>query len=71
LRQFRSGVKFTIADDHVPFLEADIPAIDVIDFDFPAWHTHRDDLTAVDPGTLEAVGRVLLSLVSNVDYLQN
>lgn len=71
LRQFRNGVKFTIADDHIPFLEADIPAIDVIDFDFPAWHTHKDDLTAVDPRTLEAMGRVLLSLVTNVDYLQN
>lgn len=71
LRQFRSGVKFTIADDHIPFLESDIPAIDVIDFDFPAWHTHADDMTAVDPSTLEAVGRVLLDLVTNVDFLQN
>lgn len=70
-RQFRSGVKFTIADDHVPFLEADIPAIDVIDFDFPAWHTHKDDLSAVDPSTMEAVGRVLVDLVTNVDFLSN
>jgi len=69
LRQFRSGVKFSIADDHIPFLEADIPAIDVIDFDFPAWHTHGDDLSAVDASTLEGVGRVLLSLVSNADFL--
>jgi glutaminyl-peptide cyclotransferase len=34
LRQFRSGVKYTIADDHLPFLEADIQAIDVIQFEF-------------------------------------
>lgn len=71
VRQFRSGVKFTIADDHVPFLMADIPAIDVIDFDFPAWHTHRDDMSQVDPSTLEAVGRVLVDLVTNVDFLSN
>lgn len=70
-RQFRSGVKFNIADDHIPFLEADIPAIDVIDFDFPAWHTHKDDLTAVNASTLEAVGRVLADLVTNVDFLSN
>lgn len=71
VRQFRSGVKFTIADDHVPFLMADIPAIDVIDFDFPAWHTHGDDMSQVDPATLEAVGRVLADLVTNVDFLSN
>lgn len=70
-RQFRNGVKFSIADDHIPFLEADIPAIDVIDFDFPAWHTHKDDMSAVDPSTLQAVGRVLLDIVTNVDFLQD
>jgi glutaminyl-peptide cyclotransferase len=69
LRQFRSGVKYTIADDHVPFLSAGIPAIDVIDFDFPEWHTHKDDLSIIDPATLEAVGRVLQSLVTDADFL--
>jgi hypothetical protein len=43
----------------------------VIDFDFPAWHTHKDDLTAVNASTLEAVGRVLADLVTNVDFLSN
>ena len=71
LREFRSGVKYTIADDHIPFLAADIPAIDVIDFDFPEWHTRRDNLSVIDPSTLESVGRVLVSLVTNVDYLSN
>ena len=71
IRQFRSGVKFSIADDHIPFLEADIPAIDVIEFDYPEWHTHRDDLSIIDSGTLEAVGRVLWDLVTNVDFLSN
>jgi hypothetical protein len=71
LRQFRSGVKFSIADDHIPFLQSQIPAIDVIDFDFPEWHTHRDDLSVIDPGTLEAVGRVVLNLVSEADFLSD
>jgi hypothetical protein len=43
----------------------------VIDFDFPQWHTHGDVLSTVDPGTLEAVGRVLQSLVSEADFLSN
>jgi hypothetical protein len=71
LRQFKSGVKFSISDDHIPFLQNQIPAIDVIDFDFPQWHTHGDVLSTVDPGTLEAVGRVLQSLVSEADFLSN
>lgn len=70
IRQFRSGVKHSIADDHMPFLEVDIPAIDVIDFDFPEWHTHADTISIIDPETLEAVGRVLWDLVTNVDFLQ-
>jgi len=71
LRQFRNGVKYTIADDHAPFIGALIPAIDVIDFDFPEWHTHKDDLSVIDPASLEAVGRILQSLVTDADYLSN
>jgi hypothetical protein len=71
LRQFKNGVKFSISDDHIPFLQNQIPAIDVIDFDFPQWHTHGDVLSTVDPGTLEAVGRVLQNLVSEADFLSN
>jgi hypothetical protein len=71
LRQFKSGVKFSISDDHIPFLQNQIPAIDVIDFDFPQWHTHGDVLSVIDPTTLEAVGRVLQNLVSDADFLSN
>lgn len=71
LRQFKNGVKFSISDDHIPFLQNQIPAIDVIDFEFPQWHTHGDVLSVVDPATLEAVGRVLQNLVSEADFLSN
>jgi hypothetical protein len=52
-----------IVDDHVPLLDAGLPAIDVIDTDFAAWHTHADDLSAVSPESLRRVGTVMLSLV--------
>lgn len=71
LRQFKNGVKFSISDDHIPFLQNQIPAIDVIDFEFPQWHTHGDVLSVIDPSTLEAVGRVLQNLVSEADFLSN
>ena len=67
--QFKSGVKHSIYDDHIPFLNAGIPAIDIIDFDYPEWHTHGDTLAIIDPLTLEGVGRVLESLVTEADFL--
>ena len=69
--QFKSGVKHTIYDDHIPFLNSGIPAIDIIDFDYPEWHTHGDTLSVIDPLTLEAVGRVLLSLATDADFVSD
>lgn len=46
-------------DDHTPFLEAGIPAVDIIDFDYPYWHTVEDTLDKVSAESLEHVGRVL------------
>ncbi|HET9950437.1 MAG TPA: M28 family peptidase [Candidatus Eisenbacteria bacterium] len=70
-RSFRSDVKHRVFDDHIPFLQAGIPAIVLIDFDFPQWHTIADDLKAVDPESLGDVGRVLHSLVSDPTYLSD
>jgi glutaminyl-peptide cyclotransferase len=46
-------------DDHVPFAQRGIPAVDVIDFDYPYWHTTQDTPDKVSAGSLERVGRVL------------
>jgi hypothetical protein len=61
------GTAAAIADDHVPFLEAGIPAVDVIDFRFgdgappgDLWHTSGDDLDAVCPASLDAVGEAIV-----------
>ncbi len=51
--------RHTIIDDHLPFLERSIPAIDIIDFDYPAWHTVADTADKVSPQSLERVGRTL------------
>ena len=49
----------SIIDDHTPFLRAGIPAVDMIDFDYPYWHTVEDTLDKISPDSLERVGRVL------------
>ena len=46
-------------DDHTPFLQNGIPAVDLIDFDYPYWHTTQDTADKVAPDSLERVGRVL------------
>ena len=49
-----------ITDDHTPLNEIGIPVIDLIDFDFPPWHTAEDTLDKISPESLEIVGRVAL-----------
>ncbi len=69
IRNFREETRYRVYDDHIPFLNAGIPAIDVIDFGFPEWHTLRDTPALCDPSSLEAVGRVLLSLATRATFL--
>ena len=59
-----------VTDDHVKFLAAGIPAIDIIAFDptsgtgfHPTWHTANDNLANIDPQVLAAVGQVLLNYI--------
>ena len=52
-----------VTDDHEPFLRVGIPAVDLIDFDFPEWHTHADTPEVCDPASLEQVGRLLADLI--------
>ncbi|HEY64834.1 MAG TPA: M28 family peptidase [Caldilineae bacterium] len=51
--------KWSILDDHMPFLKAGIPAVDIIDFDYPYWHTVEDTCDKLSAESLERVGRVL------------
>src|SRR5207249_12122297 len=41
-RHFHDRPRYSLVDDHTPLLESGVPAVDIIDFDYPAWHTHRD-----------------------------
>ena len=58
--QFISEPKYSMLDDHTPFLRAGIPAVDLIDFDYPYWHTTEDTADKVSPESLEAVGNTLI-----------
>lgn len=51
--------KYAMLDDHTPFLQRGYTAVDIIDFDYPYWHTTEDTLDKVSAASLEAVGRTL------------
>jgi Zn-dependent M28 family amino/carboxypeptidase len=54
----------TVQDDHTPFVERGIPAIDLIDFDFPCWHQTCDDLSAVSKRSLDKSGETLYEFLT-------
>jgi Zn-dependent M28 family amino/carboxypeptidase len=60
---FHPQVRYTIIDDHVPLLDAGLPAVDMIDFDYPAWHTARDLPDQLSAESLAEVSRVAAWLV--------
>jgi Zn-dependent M28 family amino/carboxypeptidase len=62
-RQFKSEPRYSITDDHIPLLDAGVPAVDIVDFDYPAWHTHRDLPDQTSPASLAAVARVAAWIV--------
>lgn len=51
--------RHSMLDDHTPFLEAGIPAVDMIDFDYAYWHTTDDTPDKISAESLEAVGATL------------
>lgn len=53
-----------IFDDHIPFLQAGIPMIDVIQTPFPdTWHTVADTPDRLSSSALGQVGRTLVELI--------
>ena len=51
--------RYSMLDDHTPFAQLGIPAVDVIDFDYPYWHTTADTADKVSAASLERVGRTV------------
>ena len=55
-----------IYDDHTQLIEAGVPMVDIIDFDFPEWHTRRDTPDVCDPRSMQIVGDVVLQTIMNL-----
>ncbi|MEP6956893.1 MAG: M28 family metallopeptidase, partial [Chthoniobacterales bacterium] len=57
-RQHFTYANSSILDDHTPLNEAGIPTIDLIDFDYPPWHTAGDTMDKLSAESLRIVGAV-------------
>ncbi|MEA1976323.1 MAG: M28 family peptidase [Chloroflexota bacterium] len=62
---FINTPKYSIIDDHLPFLRVGVPAVDIIDFDYPHWHTISDTIDKVSAESLAQVGRTLEHWLEN------
>jgi glutaminyl-peptide cyclotransferase len=56
-----------IEDDHLPFLHAGVPAVDIIDLDYEPWHTAKDTLDAVSARSLQVVGDTILGALPHIE----
>jgi len=71
IRNRFSLLKSNIIDDHVPFVEAGVPAIDLIDFHHGSgpglndyWHTEQDTLESISPDSLKSIGQVVVYMLN-------
>lgn len=70
--RFPNEVGGAINDDHLPLLNAGIPAIDIIEIGNPAtggfnptWHTLNDNFENIDPKTIDMIGKIITNVIYN------
>ena len=63
-KQFIPQEKYSMEDDHTPFLEKGIRAVDIIDFDYPYWHTTADTDDKVSAESLYVIGDTLFRWIT-------
>ena len=56
-----------IEDDHLPFLAAGVPSVDIIDLEYEVWHTAKDTLDAVSARSLQVVGDVVVAALPQIE----
>jgi glutaminyl-peptide cyclotransferase len=58
-----------IADDHMPFINAGVRAVDLIDFDSQGtfWHTPQDTLDKLDPHSFDVIGAVVMKSIEELE----
>jgi glutaminyl-peptide cyclotransferase len=63
---FINEYRHSVLDDHTPFVQIGIPAVDIIDLDYPYWHTTADTVDKVSEDSLDAVGKTLFNWIKSI-----
>lgn len=58
--QFIPSYKYNLIDDHIPFINSGIKAVNIIDFDYPYWHTRNDTVDKISADSLQLVGDTII-----------
>ncbi len=70
-RAFSRKVATAIEDDHIPFVNAGVSAVDLIDWDYGPnnsyWHTANDTVEHCSPASLTIVGRVVMATLEQLE----
>jgi len=64
ISQFNEKSKYSIQDDHLPFIKLGIPSVVLIDFDYPYWHKVSDTLDKCSPESLGVVFSVVAGVLA-------
>jgi Zn-dependent M28 family amino/carboxypeptidase len=56
-----------IEDDHLPYLRAGVPSVDLIDFDYPHWHEASDTIDKTSARSLKVIGDVIYAVLPEID----
>ena len=54
-------------DDHIPFVQAGVPSVDILDLDYRPWHTTQDTMDKLSPRSMQIVGEVVLESIAELD----
>jgi glutaminyl-peptide cyclotransferase len=60
---FPDKTQTSIFDDHTPFLRAEIPAVDLIDWSYPYQHKLTDTYDKLSERSVDAVGETIVELI--------
>jgi Zn-dependent M28 family amino/carboxypeptidase len=66
-RAFFINQKMATEDDHIPFVRAGVSAVDLIDFDYPPWHTDNDTMDKLSAQSMEIVGTVVYEVIQRLE----
>ena len=67
LNAFKPYSGVPVADDHLNLLRVGVEAVDIIDFEYPYWHTSEDTPDKCSPESLGQVGRLLIGYIYGIE----